>query len=65
LRCWSWVGHAPYPQLAQAFVATQNRIFDFLDRHHPPFIAKVYRPPAAETTINPDAPDSVALWYPR
>lgn len=59
------IGHAPYPQLAHAFVATQNRILDFLERHNPPFIAKVYRPPAAEAAINPDTPGSVALWYPR
>lgn len=59
------VGHAPYPQLAHSFVATKDRILGFLERHNPPFIAKVYRPPATEATINPDTPGSVKLWYPR
>ena len=59
------IGHAPYPQLARAFVATQDRIFDFLERHNPPFIAKVYRPHATEVATNPGTPGSVALWYPR
>lgn len=37
------IGKAPHPQLARSFVATRHRIFAFLDRHSPPFIAKVYR----------------------
>jgi hypothetical protein len=59
------IGQVPYPQLAHSFVATQGRILEFLERHNPPLIAKVYRPPAADTISNPDAPGSVALWYPR
>jgi hypothetical protein len=58
------VGHAPYPQLAEAFVATRGRIATFLDRHDPPFIAKVYRPSPAESEANPDAPGSITLWHP-
>lgn len=59
------IGHAPYPQLAHAFVATKDRILGFLEKHDPPFIAKVYRPNAAQAADNPDAPGSVVLWYPR
>ncbi len=59
------IGQAPYPQLARSFVATQSRIFKFLERHSPPFIAKVYRPPATAAAVNPDAPGSVELWYSR
>jgi hypothetical protein len=58
------VGRAPYPQLAQSFVATRDRISSFLERHDPPFIAKVYRPSMSESAANPDAPGSVALWHP-
>jgi hypothetical protein len=58
------IGHAPYPQLAKSFVATRDRIFLFLDRNSPPFIAKVYRPSASEGAANADAPGSIALWHP-
>lgn len=59
------IGHAPYPQLAHSFVATRNRIVDFLARHQPPAIAKVYRPSATQAAENPDAPGRIELWYPR
>lgn len=59
------IGKAPYPQLAQSFVATRERILDFLDQHSPPFVAKVYRASSVEVLNNPDAPGSVSLWYPR
>lgn len=58
------IGHAPYPQLAQAFVATRHRIFAFLDRYDPPFIAKVYRPSASEVAADLDAPGNIVLWHP-
>lgn len=58
------IGKAPYPQLAESFVATRVRILDFLDRHSAPFIAKVYRASAVEVLGSPDAPGSVVLWYP-
>lgn len=58
------IGHAPYPDLARSFVATRDRIIAFLERHEPPFIAKVYRPNAAQVADNPNTPGSVALWYP-
>jgi hypothetical protein len=58
------IGNAPYPELARAFVATRGRILAFLDQHKPPLIAKVYRPSAGEMAAKPEAPGSIAIWYP-
>nr|WP_277346375.1 hypothetical protein [Solimonas marina] len=58
------IGAAPYPQLAQAFVATAPRILSFIGRHRPPYIAKVYRPAADVAENNPAAPGRIELWYP-
>ena len=59
------VGKVPFPQLARHFVATVPRITNFLAQRTPPLIAKVYRPSPAELAKNPDAPGTVALWYPK
>ncbi|MCG8360190.1 MAG: hypothetical protein MI920_31890 [Kiloniellales bacterium] len=59
------VGHAPFPDLAQSFVATLPRIERFLERHEPPFIAKVYRPSPAETARRATARGRIELWYPQ
>jgi hypothetical protein len=58
------VGAAAFPDLARAFVATLPRVEHFLNRHTPPFIAKVYRPSPAETARHGAAPGRVELWYP-
>jgi hypothetical protein len=58
------VGKAPFPELARAFVATLPRVKDFLVRHKPPFIAKVYRPSPADVKQHNAAPGRVELWYP-
>ena len=58
------IGTAPYPQLAQAFVATAPRILSFVGRHRPPYIAKVYRPAAEEAQKSPSATGRIELWYP-
>jgi hypothetical protein len=58
------IGAAPFPDLGRAFVTTLPRIEDFLRRHKPPFIAKVYRPSPAETARASTAPGRVDLWYP-
>jgi hypothetical protein len=58
------IGHAPYAELAHAFVATVSRIAHFIATHQPPYIAKVYRPPASEAAKNLAAPGRVELWYP-
>ncbi len=59
------VGHAPYSELANAFVVTRNRIVDFLARYQPPLIAKVYRPSATQVAESPDAPGRIELSYPH
>ena len=59
------VGKAPLPQLARHFVMTLPRIHAFLSEHEPPFIAKVYRPSPSALAMNPNAPGSIDLWYPR
>ncbi|UXI68939.1 hypothetical protein [Tahibacter amnicola] len=59
------IGHARYAELAQAFVATLPRILRFVGQHHPPYIAKVYRPGASEAAIDPGASGRVELWYPQ
>lgn len=56
------IGQAPYPELAKSFVATRLRIEAFLQKHEPPFIAKVYRASPAELAKNPSAPGQVVLW---
>lgn len=58
------VGNAPFPELADAFVATMPRIEQFLSSHHPPFIAKVYRPRPEETAPKSTGQGRVELWYP-
>jgi C4-dicarboxylate transporter DctM subunit len=39
------------------------RVKHFLTRHKPPFIAKVYRPSAAEIARHGTEPGRVELWY--
>ncbi len=58
------VGKAPFPDLARAFVTSVVVVEDFLRRHRPPFIAKVYRPSPAEAMRRKAAPGRVQLWYP-
>lgn len=58
------IGHAPYPQLAQAFAVTVPRILRFIEKHEPPYIAKVYRPSPKETANDPAAPGRIELWHP-
>lgn len=58
------IGHAPYAELAQAFVATRERILHFIDQHEPPYIAKVYRPAPSDVAKNPAARGRIELWHP-
>jgi len=58
------IGHAPYPQLAQAFVATRSRILHFVERHEPPYIAKIYRPWPSDVAGDASAPGRIELWHP-
>ena len=57
------VGAAPFSDLARAFVVSVPVIEQFLRRHQPPFIAKVYRPAPAETARRSTAPGRVEIWY--
>ena len=59
------VGHAPYAELAQAFVATAPRIMSFVERHAPPYIAKVYRPLPADAAKDPWSTGRIELWHPK
>ncbi len=59
------IGQAPHPDLAKSFVAARERIERFVERHAPPFIAKVYRASAEELARNPSAPGRIELWYPK
>ena len=59
------VGHAPFADLAHAFVATLPRIERFLRPHEPPFIAKVYRPSPAETARRATTRGRIELWCPQ
>ena len=59
------VGHAPYPDLARAFLATKGRILNFLERHQPPYIAKVYRPAPDDVAKDPSTPGRIELWHPK
>ena len=59
------VGKVPLAQLAENLVNTVSRIEEFLDSHHPPYIAKVYRPSPHELARDPSTRGSIALWYPK
>lgn len=58
------IGKAPYPQLAEAFVATRKRILRFIEQQEPPYIAKVYRPSTADLVKNQTAQGRIELWNP-
>ena len=57
------IGKAPFAELANAFVTTLPRVEHFLNRHKPPFIAKVFRPSPAEIARRSTAPGRIELWY--
>lgn len=50
-------GKAPHAAMARSFVLTYPAIERFLERHEPPFIAKVYRHPH-----DPDRPGRIEMW---
>jgi hypothetical protein len=58
------IGKATFPELGTSFVATQARILDFVARHQPPYIAKVYRAAAKDLATDPSAPGRIEHWYP-
>lgn len=55
------VGNASHRELAMNFVQTVDKVLRFLGEHHPPFIARVYRPtPVA--LVSQGVPGRVELW---
>lgn len=55
------IGTIPHPELAHAFVAAHGRVAAFLERHRPPFIAKVYQGPPGRAPGRL-LPGRVELW---
>jgi hypothetical protein len=50
-------------ELAKNFISTFPAIQRFTEKHHPPFIAKVYRPTGkASTDKHKPRPGRVELW---
>ncbi len=58
------IGKVPLPQLAENFVTSQSRIEAFIERHEPPYIAKLYRPSPAELSRNPSQSGTIKMWFP-
>lgn len=58
------VGKAKHSELADGFIATLPKIEQFLERHSPPYIAKVYRPSPPKAKDKGTGPGSIDLWYP-
>ena len=58
------VGKAKHSELADGFIATLPRIEQFVERHSPPYIAKVYRPSPPKVKGKETGPGSIILWYP-
>lgn len=59
------VGHVRHAEHAENFIRTMPRIAAFLEKHHGPMIAKVYRPSAAGAAEKPAASGRIELWYPK
>lgn len=59
------IGKTSFANLARNFVATAPAVFEFLDAHAAPLIAKVYRPIPSELAKNTNTSGSVLLWYPK
>lgn len=57
------VGGAPNAELAQNFISTLPAIERFLNRHHPPFIARVYRPTPADLQRKLRPTGRIELWF--
>ena len=59
-------GKAPFPVLAENFVRTLPKIEAFLERHAPPYIAKVYRSgSSSRSTKGLDGGGTIESWYPK
>lgn len=56
------VGQASHRDLAENFVECVYKIEQFLNKHHPPFIAKVYRPSSEQKLRGSRKKGTVELW---
>ncbi len=59
------VGSFPLPALATNFIATLLKIENFIAKHEPPYIAKIYRASPADLARKPNASGAITLWYPK
>jgi hypothetical protein len=59
------MGRGTHAELARNFVNTAAKVTAFVGAHSPPFIAKLYQPNAPELALNPVAPGTISLWYPK
>lgn len=58
------VGAVPYAQLADNFVATRARIANFVRRHTPPYVARIYRPTPSDLARKRNPVGRVEYWLP-
>ncbi len=56
------IGKAPFPQLAENFIATLPKVKRFIDQHPCPFIAKIYRPDKKTKALQLNQPGRVEMW---
>lgn len=56
------VGCTSHRELAENFIATIHRVETFIERHHPPFIAKIYCPSSSSTHKKHRPPGQIRLW---
>ena len=56
------IGKAPFPELADNFVACIHKIEKFVKANPPPFIARIYRPPAEEIRRGSRKSGKIELW---
>jgi PIN like domain len=56
------IGKAPFPQLAENFIATFPKIKQFVEKHPTPFIAKVYRPDGRTGELRQAQSGRVEMW---
>ena len=59
------VGHANHRTLAENFVSCIHKIERFLNRHSPPFVAKIYLPPSEQKRRGSRKTGRAELWLSR
>lgn len=60
------VGSTSHRELAENFIATIDKVADFIENNPPPFIAKIYRPsPSSTRKDGRRRPGQIRLWLSR